>query len=301
MTPTRPLCIGIGEVLWDLLPGGKKLGGAPANFAYHVHACGAQGQIVSAVGDDPHGREIVDRLTDWGLSTDLIATASAATGTVTVRLDSKRIPEFIIHEHVAWDNIPLTDAAQQQVAVAKAVCFGTLGQRSEVSRNTIRALVKRAKPQSLKVIDLNLRQRYYSKNVIDASLRLANVLKINDEELETVGELLEVTGTPQEQMRELADLYQLTTVILTRGEAGSLILRDEEWFDHPGVPTEAVDTVGAGDAFTAATVIGLLANWSLEEISVRANQLAAYVCTQPGATPTLPDELRAPLENALRS
>lgn len=301
MTPTRPLCIGIGEVLWDLLPGGKKLGGAPANFAYHIHACGAHGQIVSAVGDDPHGREILDRLTAWGLATDLIATTSAATGTVTVRLDSKRVPEFIIHEHVAWDNIPLTDTAQQQVATAKAVCFGTLGQRSEVSRNTIRALVKRAKPQSLKVLDLNLRQRYFSKNVIDASLRLANVLKINDEELMTVGDLLEVSGTPQEQMRELADLYQLTTVILTRGEEGSIILRDEEWFEHPGVPTEAVDTVGAGDAFTAATVIGLLANWSLEEISNRANQLAAYVCTQQGATPALPEELRAPFVSVFSS
>jgi fructokinase len=292
MTSNRPLCIGIGEVLWDLLPGGKQLGGAPANFGYHVHALGAEARVVSAVGDDPLGREILDRLAALGLPTDLVAIVPAPTGTVSVRLDAKRIPEFIIHEHVAWDAIELSDAAQQWVGRADAVCFGTLAQRSEKSRNTIRALVKRAKPSTLKVLDINLRQHYYSKNIIDASLRLANVLKINDEELMTVAELTEISGSPQDQIRELADLYQLSTVILTRGEEGSLLFRDDEWFEHPGVPAQVADTVGAGDAFTAATILGLLARWSLEEISNRANEVAAFVCSQSGATPPLPAELK---------
>ena len=298
MTPNRPRCIGIGEVLWDLLPGGKQLGGAPANFGYHMHALGAESRVVSAVGDDPLGREILDRLASLGLPTDLIATASAPTGTVSVRLDSKRIPEFIIHEHVAWDAIACSDAAQQWVGRADAICFGTLAQRSETSRNTIRTLVKRGRPNALKVLDINLRQHFYSRNIIDASLRLANVLKINDEELTTVADLTDITGSPRDQLRELADFYQLSTVILTRGEEGSLIYRDEEWFDHRGVAAQVVDTVGAGDAFTAAATLGLLAGWNLEEISTRANQVAAHVCSQPGAMPPLPDELRLPFATA---
>ncbi|MHB8973377.1 MAG: carbohydrate kinase family protein [Pirellulaceae bacterium] len=296
MTSNRPLCIGIGEVLWDLLPTGKQLGGAPANFGYHAHALGAEARVVSAVGGDPLGREILDRLASLGLSTELVATVPSSTGTVSVRLDSKRIPEFIIHEHVAWDAIAISDAALQWVGRADAVCFGTLAQRSEVSRNTIRTLVKRARPSTLKVLDINLRQHFYSKNIIDASLRLANVLKINDEELMTVADLTEIslTGSPLDQMRELADLYQLSTVILTRGEAGSLLLRGDDSFDHPGVvPAQVVDTVGAGDAFTAAVVLGLLAGRSLEAISNAANDLAAYVCTQAGATPPLPEALMA--------
>ncbi|MHB8864738.1 MAG: carbohydrate kinase family protein [Pirellulaceae bacterium] len=293
MTSNRPLCIGIGEVLWDLLPGGKQLGGAPANFGYHVHALGAEARVVSAVGDDPSGREILERLTSLGVSTELVATVSAPTGTVSVRLDSKRIPEFIIHEHVAWDAMTLSEAAQQWMGRADAVCFGTLAQRSETSRTTIRSLVKRVRPTALKVLDINLRQHYYSKNIIDASLRMANVLKINDEELMTVADLIEITGSPQDLMHELADLYQLSTVILTRGEEGSLLYREDAWFEHPGVPAQVVDTVGAGDAFTAATVLGLLAGWNLEEISTRANELAAYVCSQAGAMPPLPEELTA--------
>lgn len=294
MTPNRPLCIGIGEVLWDLLPAGKQLGGAPANFGYHARALGAEARVVSAVGGDPLGREILDRIASLGLSTELVATVPSPTGTVSVRLDSKRIPEFIIHEHVAWDAIAMSDAARQWVGRADAVCFGTLAQRSELSRNTIRTLVKRARPSTLKVLDINLRQHFYSKNIIDASLRLANVLKINDEELMTVADLTEIAiaGSPRDQMRELADLYQLSTVILTRGEAGSLLYREDEWFDHPGVPAQLADTVGAGDAFTAVAVLGLLAGWSLEEISNRANEIAAYVCSQTGATPPLPDEFR---------
>jgi fructokinase len=298
MTPRGPLLIGIGEVLWDLLPSSRQLGGAPANFGYHAHALGAETRIISAVGDDPLGREILDRLASLGLTTEFVQTGAQPTGTVSVKLDSARQPEFTIHEHAAWDAIALTDAALQCVGHADAVCFGTLAQRSETSRLTIRALVKRAKPRALKVLDINLRQHYYSKNVLDASLRLANVLKINDDELSAVAELAEISGSPRDQLRELADLYQLSIVILTRGGQGSLLYREDEWFDHPGVPAQVVDTVGAGDAFTAAVTLGLLAEWDLETISNAANELAAYVCTQPGATPPLPEKFRAMFDAA---
>ena len=292
MTARRPLLVGIGEVLWDLLPGGRQLGGAPANFGYQAHALGAEAQIISAVGSDPLGRQILERLTGLGLDTSLVQTVSKATGTVSVKLDSTHQPLFTIHEHVAWDALTVQDAALACVSRADAVCFGTLAQRSEPSRQTVRTLVKRANPRALKVLDINLRQHFYSNNVLDASLRLANVLKINDDELPIVADFAEISGSPRDQLRELADLYQLSTVILTRGEQGSLIFRDEQWFDHPGVPTEVVDSVGAGDAFTAAVTLGLLAGWTLEAISNTANELAAYVCAQPGATPPLPDKFR---------
>jgi fructokinase len=299
MTARRPLIVGLGEVLWDLLPGGKQLGGAPANFAYHAHALGAEARIISAVGNDPLGQQILERLSALGLATEFIQTVTRPTGTVSVKLDKKRQPEFTIHEHVAWDAIALENAALDCVGRCDAVCFGTLAQRSEPSRQTVRTLVKRAKTRALKVLDINLRQHYYSRNVLDASLRLANVLKINDEELPTVADFAEITGSPRDQLRELGDLYQLSTVILTRGEQGSLIFREDQWFDHPGLPTEVVDTVGAGDAFTAAATLGLLAGWTLEAISNTANELAAYVCTQPGATPPLPDKFRALFDAAL--
>lgn len=296
MTPRRPLLVGIGEVLWDLLPSGRQLGGAPANFAYHAHALGAETRIISAVGSDPLGRQILERLAALGLATEFVQTVTKPTGTVSVKLDSAHQPLFTIHEHVAWDAMAVDNAALEWVGRADAVCFGTLAQRSEPSRQTIRTLVKRAKPRALKVLDINLRQHYYSRNVLDASLRLANVLKINDDELSTVADFAEITGSPRDQLRELADLYQLSTVILTRGEQGSLIFREDQWFDHPGVPAEVVDAVGAGDAFTAAVTLGLLAGWTLEAISHTANELAAYVCTQPGATPPLPDKFRTRFE-----
>jgi len=299
MNARRPLLVGMGEVLWDLLPGGRQLGGAPANFGYHAHALGAEARIISAVGGDQPGQQLLERLAALGLNTEFVQTVDRPTGTVSVKLDKKRQPEFTIHEHVAWDAIAADSAALDCVARCDAVCFGTLAQRSETSRQTVRTLVKRAKPRALKVLDVNLRQAYYSKNILDASLRLANVLKINDDELTVIAEMAEISGSPRDQLRELAELYQLSTVILTRGEAGSLIVRESESFDHPGVPTEVIDTVGAGDAFTAATTIGLLAGWSLEMISNAANELAAYVCTQPGATPPLPDKFRSLFETAL--
>ncbi|MCU0959970.1 MAG: carbohydrate kinase [Pirellulaceae bacterium] len=292
MTPRRPFVIGIGELLWDLLPAGKQLGGAPANFSYHAHQLGADVSLVSAVGDDPLGHELRQRLASWGVNGEHVQTVPAPTGTVSVKLDTARHPTFTIHERVAWDRLELTPAAQQLVSRADAVCFGTLAQRSEPSRATIRALVKRAPSRALKVLDVNLRQQFYSRNCLDASLRLANVLKLNDDELPTVAEMLEISGAPREQIQQIADHYLVPTIILTRGDQGSLIYRDGQWLDHPGVAADVADTVGAGDAFAAAATLGLWAGWSLAEISEQANAVAAYVATQSGATPPLPDPLR---------
>ncbi len=294
MTPRRPRVIGIGELLWDLLPTGKQLGGAPANFTYHAHQLGAEAYLVSAVGDDPLGRELCQRLASWGVSSEHVQTVPAPTGTVSVKLDAARHPTFTIHERVAWDRLEVTAAAQELVSRADAVCFGTLAQRSEPSRTAIRGLVKRAPSRALKVLDVNLRQQFYSRNALDASLRLANVLKLNDDELPMVADLLEIAGQPREQIQEMAEHYQVPTVILTRGDQGSLIFRDGQWFDHAGVPAEVADTVGAGDAFAAAATLGLLAGWSLADTSERANAVAAFVATESGATPPLPDSLRAP-------
>lgn len=294
MTPRRPLVIGIGELLWDLLPKGKQLGGAPANFSYHAHQLGAEACVVSAVGDDPLGEELRQQLASWELSDAHIQTVGAPTGTVSVKLDAARHPTYVIHERVAWDRLELTPAAQELVGRADAVCFGTLAQRSEPARATIRTLVKRAPSRALKVLDVNLRQQFYSRNTLDASLRLANVLKLSDDELPIVTDLLEISGDPREQIQEMADHYQVSTVILTRGDQGSLLFRDGAWADHPGVPAEVADTVGAGDAFAAAATLGLLADWSLDEISQQANAVAAFVATASGATPPLPDALRAP-------
>lgn len=292
MTPRRPLVIGIGELLWDLLPTGKHLGGAPANFSYHAHQLGADVYLVSAVGDDALGHELRQRLASWGVTDEHVQTAPAPTGTVSVKFDAARHPTFTIHERVAWDRLEATAAAQQLVSRADAVCFGTLAQRSETSRAAVRALVKRAPSRALKLFDVNLRQQFYSRNCLDASLRLANALKLTDDELATVADLLEISGPPRDQIQEMADHYQVSTVILSRGDQGSLMYRDGEWCDHPGVPAEVCDTVGAGDAFAAAATLGLLAGWSLAEVSERANAVAAFVATESGATPTLPEPLR---------
>ena len=285
--------LGLGEILWDLLPSGKQLGGAPANFAYHAHALGAESWLVTRVGQDPLGREILDRLRALALPTECVAVDPAApTGTVSVELAADGQPRFIIHEHVAWDHI-VTDAVSLAAAGrADAVCFGTLAQRSEPSRASIRALVAATPPGALRVFDINLRQQFYSRETIETSLELANGLKINDAELPVVAELLGLTGHGPEQLAELARRFSLRLVALTRGNSGSLLFSSDHWSDHPGLRVAVKDTIGAGDSFTAAMVLGFLSGWPLDQINQRANEIAAFVCTQAGATPSLPAELR---------
>jgi len=287
--------VGIGEVLWDLLPSGRQLGGAPANFAYHARALGADARLVSRVGKDDWGREALDRLTKLGVPTDCIELdAALPTGTVTVEVSGDGQPQYQIHENVAWDAIRGESAGRLAVAAADAVCFGSLAQRSEPSRSTIRSLVAAAPASALRIFDINLRQHYHSHEVIKGSLTRANVLKLNDAEWPQLAAVFGLTGDERTQLLQLAQRCQLRCIAFTRGGRGSLLLSEGHWSDHPGIHTNVVDTVGAGDSFTAALALGLLAGWPLDEVNRRATEVAAFVCSQPGGTPELPEHLRAP-------
>jgi len=273
--------IGVGEILWDLLPSGKQLGGAPTNFAYHAHALGAEALIVSRVGSDPLGREILDRLRVLGLPTNGIGVDDTApTGTVTVEVQPDGQPRFTIHENVAWDRIEAVENAQ-----ADAICFGTLAQRCPASRNAIRRNISGTRASALRVFDINLRQQFYSRDIIESSLGLANALKLNDAELPVLAAMFGLDGGARAQLAALARRFDLRAVALTRGAAGSLLLANGVWSEHAGIRVKVVDSVGAGDAFTAAWTLGLLAGQPLDTINQRANEVAAFVCTQSGATP----------------
>ncbi len=287
--------VGIGEVLWDLLPGGRQLGGAPANFTYHARALGADARIISRVGHDELGHEARNRLIKLGVPTDCIEVdPKLPTGTVGVEVAADGQPQFTIHEHVAWDALSGEPAGRLAVAAADAVCFGTLGQRSEPSRSSIISLVAAAPPRALRILDVNLRQNYFSSRLINESLAFANVLKLNETELPQLAAMFDLTGDERSQIRQLAERNLLRVVAYTRGGRGSLLFSEDHWSEHPGFPTKVADTIGAGDSFTAAMTLGLLAGWPLDEIHQRASEVAAYVCSQPGATPVLPELLRAP-------
>lgn len=287
--------VGIGEILWDLLPGGRQLGGAPANFVYHACALGAEGRMVSRVGNDADGRAVIDRLEQLGISIECIEIdQQAPTGTVSVGVVADGQPQFTIHENVAWDRILGEDKAQRAVAGADAVCFGTLAQRSAISRETIGRLLGMTRADSLRILDVNLRQHFYSRDVIEQSLRRANVLKVNDTELPRLAEMFGAGGGARAEISQLAVRFELGAVAYTRGANGSVLFANGRWSEHPGVPVSVVDTVGSGDAFTAAMTLGLLARWDLDMINQRANEVAAYVASWAGGTPELPTELRSP-------
>ncbi|WP_165067609.1 carbohydrate kinase family protein [Paludisphaera rhizosphaerae] len=288
--------LAVGEVLWDLLPGGKQLGGAPGNFAYQCRSLGADARLVTRVGDDDLGREVLDRFRALGLPTDGVEIDPIApTGTVSVELDADGQPRYTIHENVAWDRIAADATALRHAAEADAICFGSLAQRGPVSREAIARLVDAAKPGALRIFDVNLRPPFIDREVIERSLERANVVKLNDHELATLAEMFGLIGEPRELVAALVDGFDLRVAAVTRGTAGSLLFRDGEWSDHPGIPVEVVDTIGAGDSFTAAMTVGLLAGRPLDEINGRANAVAAFVCTQPGGTPALPASLLAGL------
>jgi fructokinase len=292
----RPLILAIGEILWDLFPAGKQLGGAPANFAYHAGQLGADARIVTAVGEDELGREILAALAARNADTTFIKRdATHPTGTVTVSLSGGGQPAYTIHENGAWDFIPSSPALLDLARRADCICFGTLAQRSPQTRHTIAAVLAASRSEALRIFDINLRQRYYDRETIVASLAAATVLKINDEELPVLCRLLGLTNSPSDILGRFANLR---LIALTRGSHGSLLIGPDGSFDHAGYPIDSMqraDTVGAGDAFTAALAVGLLRGQSFASISERANRLAAYVCTRPGATPALPADLLATL------
>jgi fructokinase len=285
--------VSVGEVLWDLLLTGPQLGGAPANFAYHAHALGAQVHFITRVGNDDYGREIIRRFRDVGFSeATLQIDGTAPTGMAKVELSGDGLPHFTVLENVAWDYIAATSEALAAARAADAICFNSLAQRCERSRNSIRQLIAETPSNALRVLDINFRQRFYSHEVIETSLRLANVLKLNDDELPRLAAILKLTGSTEQQIERLAQTFDLRLIALTRGPQGSLLFQREgkRWSNCPSHPVKVVDTVGAGDSFTAALVLGLLVKMDLDEINSIANEVARYVCSQAGGTPTLPAE-----------
>jgi len=283
---------GVGEVLWDAFPEGEKFGGAPANFTCHSHSLGADAYVVSCIGRDQRGAKAREFLDNHGVNTSCLADSeSHETGVVIVTLDDAGKPEYEIKEGVAWDNIPLTDTMIDLALQLDAVCFGSLCQRNEVSRNTIEKFLIATRSNCLRVFDINIRQHFYNDKIIHDSLELANVLKLNDEELPIVAELIAAEGSDEEIVRAIIEDFDLRLVALTCGSKGALMATSEESsFAAPSV-TDVINTVGAGDAFTAAIIMGFLNDKPLDQINKEANALAGFVCTQHGAVPKLPESL----------
>ena len=287
------LIIGMGEVLWDVLPEGKKLGGAPCNFAYHVSQFGLESCAVSAIGDDILGKEIIKNL-DEKKVTYHIDTVPYPTGTVQVELDANGVPQYEIKENVAWDNIPYTARLETLAEQTKAICYGSLAQRNVVSRNTINRFLDAipAENDPLVVFDINLRQGFYTKEIICNSMERCNILKINDEELVLVSRLFGYPGIDlQDKCWILLGKYNLKMLILTCGINGSYVFTPGNVSFQATPSVKVADTVGAGDSFTAAFIASILKGESVAEAHRRAVEVSAYVCTQNGAMPKLPERL----------
>lgn len=296
---------GIGEALWDCLPEGRKFGGAPTNFAYHCSQFGLNAWAASAVGNDALGDEILDICKGVNLQV-ICPKVPYETGTVQVTLDKNGIPQYEIKTGVAWDNIPYSEALARLAQKTDAVCFGSLAQRNPVSRNTIQSFIKNMPTDALKVFDINLRQNFYSKELIEESLELCNILKINDEELVTVSRLFgwlteskEDFGTIWQHFdfksncRSILAKYKLHMLILTCGVNGSYVFTPDGEISQQGTPkVEVADTVGAGDSFTAAFVSSILLGKTVKDAHKRAVEVSAYVCTQHGAMPPLTENLK---------
>lgn len=289
------IVVGMGEALWDVLPEGKKIGGAPANFAYHVSQFGLPSCVVSAIGDDALGKEIIENFTSKGLD-QLIAEVPYPTGTVQVEIDQTGIPLYDIKENVAWDNIPYTEHLDALAKRTKAVCFGSLAQRNVVSRETINHFLDTMPKDddSLIVFDVNLRQGFYNKEILCKSMQNCNILKINDEELITVSRMFGYPGIDlQDKCWILLGKYNLKMLILTCGINGSYVFTPGNVSFQPTPKVEVADTVGAGDSFTAAFIASILKRKSVTEAHTIAVKTSAYVCTQKGAMPILPPEYTA--------
>lgn len=274
---------GIGEILWDMLPDGKELGGAPANFAYHAHQLGAESTVISAVGTDDLGNQILSVLNEKGIKSSINKTPFP-TGTVTVNLHNG-IPNYTIHNDVAWDNLSLKKNQITILQNTDAICFGTLAQRAKTSASAIKTALNLVPKHCLKIFDINLRQNYYNKEIIEHSLRKANILKINDEELPIIRSLFQLPPEEKSACRTILEKFELQMVALTLGSEGSFLITQSETSYHQSPLVKVVDTIGAGDSFTAALTIGLLQRNPLKQIHQDAAKYAAKVCTHKGATP----------------
>ncbi|EFZ37791.1 kinase, PfkB family [Hoylesella oralis ATCC 33269] len=284
------LIIGLGEALWDCLPEGKKLGGAPANFAYHVGQFGLPSLAISAVGNDELGNETLKAFDRKRLKY-IMPRVDFPTGTVQVVLDVEGVPTYDIKEGVAWDNIPFTGDIKEAAEHCRAVCWGSLAQRNEVSQNTINKFLKSTPKGCLKIFDINLRQNFYTKEIIQSSLRLCNVLKINDEELVTIGRMFGYPGLDIENKCWLIlGKYNLDMLVLTCGVNGSYVFAPGSMSFRETPKIEVADTVGAGDSFTGSFTAAILAGLPIAEAHRLAVDVSAFVCTQNGAMPVLPKE-----------
>jgi fructokinase len=282
--------VGLGEVLWDCLPGGKQLGGAAANFAYVCTQLGNRGVIASRVGTDKSGDEILQELAAAGVDVSYLQRdRQCPTGTVKISLQDGQ-PSYQITENAAWDFLEWTPEWQHLAEKCDAVCFGSLAQRNAVARQTIGGFVRSTRRNCLKIFDLNLRRNYFSADLLRASLQPASVVKLNHEELPVVAELLGLKSSGEaERMQELRRNFDLNLVCLTRASRGSLLVDENEISEHSGIKVKIADTVGAGDSFTAALAHGILHHWNLAEINENANRVGAFVASSTGAMPEFPE------------
>ena len=295
-TQTDNQIVGLGEILWDVFPDGARFGGAPANFACSaagLAAGSARVGMAGAVGRDDLGQRALAELTSRGVAVTAVAVLPQPTGRVDVTVDLAGHASYVFAPDCAWDNVPWSDSLERLAAETSAVCFGTLSSRGSVSLATIRRFVAAVPSPALRILDINLRPPFWSSDIVRDSLPLANIVKCNDAELPVVAELLGLTGSPESILRQLVDRHALRLAALTRGAKGSLLVTaDGAASDLPGTPVTVIDTVGAGDAFTAAVTLGLLAGWPLSKLHAHAERVAAYVCTQPGGAPPIPADLR---------
>ncbi len=291
-TAADQLCIvGLGEILWDVFPDGPRFGGAPANFACSMAGL-ADGKVqtfmAGAVGQDELGRGAIDSLKEHHVVTSCVAVVPQETGQVLVQVDPEGHASYEFKSDAAWDNFLWSSELEKLAVVTDAVCFGTLGQRSQASRQTIQRFVSNTPAASLRIFDINLRPPFVDNEIILESLAIANVLKLNEDELPVLARLCDLQGPDLEILQHLAQRFQLRAIAYTQGADGAMLLKDEEVCQHSGVKTDVVDTVGAGDAFTAAFILGLLRDESLDAIIQVACDVAAFVCSQSGATPKRP-------------
>ncbi len=288
---SQPRVAGLGEILWDRFPDGDRLGGAPANFAFHAGQLGAESQTISRIGNDADGRGIISLLQSRGLSDIFIQrTDIHATGIVSVEINDGQ-PTYVIKQPVAWDFIEMSDDLKDLAPHLDAVCFGTLAQRNPVSRQTIQQFIRLLPKATTRLFDINLRQDFYSPEVIEFGLAHSSLLKLNHEELSVVAQLFE-WGTPEDALKQILDRYPIKLIAVTLGEKGCELVTREGKIRAAAPRVKCVDAVGAGDAFSAALVMGLLADLPLENIAEKANRTGAYVASQPGAMASLPAEYR---------
>lgn len=288
----KRLVVGLGEVLWDMLPEGRKIGGAPVNFAYHAGQFGIDTMAVSAIGNDKLGEYTIAEMNGKHLN-HIFPSVPYPTGSVQVSLDEKGVPAYDIKENVAWDNIPFTNEIESVARSCRAVCFGSLAQRNAVSRNTIRKFIESTPSGCIRIFDINLRQNFYTSNVIRDSLELCNILKINDEEIMLVSRMFNYDSSNIENVcRTIMEDFSLEMVILTCGTKGSYIFTKGGVSFMPTPKVNVADTVGAGDSFTGSFCAAILRGLPVAEAHKKAVEVSAYVCTQNGAMPEIPESMK---------